>query len=170
MGYPVYYADLEARIIIESDVQVINAISNLFGADIYLSGKLDRKRLASLVFTNPDLLNSINGVVHPAVASHFEKWVNNTTATIVFKEAAILFESGAYKQVDKTILVTAPIELRVNRVTKRDGVSAEDVRKRITNQLSENELSKLTDFKVVNDGNSLVLPQVLSIIEILKKL
>ncbi len=170
LGFPVYYADLEAKKIIETDAQVINKISNLFGSDIYLSGKLDRKRLASLVFNDNDLLNKINGIVHPAVAIHFENWVSKSTSAIVFKEAAILFESGAYKQVDKTILVTAPLDLRVKRVTERDGVLAEDVKKRIANQMSENELLKLTNFTVVNDGNTLVLPQLLSIIENLKKL
>ena len=170
LGYPVYYADVEARKIIETDSDVTLAISNLFGNDIYSSGKLDRQRLASLVFNNKELLAKLNGIVHPAVARHFQVWANRSNATIIFKEAAILFESGLNKLLDKTILVVAPEQVRLQRVIDRDNISVDNVKSRMANQATQDELVKLADYLINNDGKELVLPQLLGIIENLKML
>ena len=170
LGYPVYYADAEAKKISETDRLVISAISNLFGADIYISGRLDRKRLASLVFNSKVLLSKLNAIVHPAVAEHFEMWVSKTNSPIVFKEAAILFESGLYKMLDRNILVIAPEDVRLKRVVDRDNTGVDDVKKRMLNQSPQNELIKLADYIINNDGIELIMPQLLSIIDNLKKL
>lgn len=170
LGYPVYYADAEAKKISETDRLVISAISNLFGADIYISGRLDRKRLASLVFNSKVLLGKLNAIVHPAVAEHFEMWVSKTNSPIVFKEAAILFESGLYKMLDRNILVIAPEDVRLKRVVDRDNTGVDDVKKRMLNQSPQNELIKLADYIINNDGIELIMPQLLSIIDNLKKL
>ncbi|MGE0078043.1 MAG: dephospho-CoA kinase [Bacteroidales bacterium] len=169
LGYPVYYADLEAKKISETDADVIAAISELFGQDIYVSGKLDRKRLALRVFNDKNLLVGLNSIIHPAVAKYFNEWANrNSQNSIVFEEAAILFESGANKLLDKSILVTAPIDVRIKRVVERDGVTKDDVKQRMANQFSEEKLMELVDFVIYNDGVSLLLPQVLDVIEKLK--
>ena len=170
LGYPVYYADAEAKKISETDRLVISAISNLFGADIYISGRLDRKRLASLVFNSKVLLGKLNAIVHPAVAEHFEMWVSKTNSPIVFKEASILFESGLYKMLDRNILVIAPEDVRLKRVVDRDNTGVDDVKKRMLNQSPQNELIKLADYIINNDGIELIMPQLLSIIDNLKKL
>lgn len=170
LGYPVYYADAEAKKITETDSYVISAISNLFGADIYISGRLDRKRLASLVFNSKVLLSKLNAIVHPAVAEHFEMWVSKTNSPIVFKEAAILFESGLYKMLDRNILVIAPEDVRLKRVVDRDNAGVDDVKTRMLNQSPQNELIKLADYIINNDGIELIMPQLLSIIDNLKKL
>lgn len=170
LGYPVYYADVEARKIIETDSDVILAISNLFGNDIYSSGKLDRQRLASLVFNNKELLAKLNGIAHPAVARHFQVWANSSSSSIIFKEAAILFESGLNKLLDKTILVVAPEQVRLQRVIDRDNISVDNVKSRMANQATQDELVKLADYLINNDGKELVLPQLLGIIENLKML
>lgn len=170
LGYPVYYADVEAKKIIETDSDVILAISNLFGNDIYSSGKLDRQRLASLVFNNKELLAKLNGIVHPAVARHFQVWANRFSSPIIFKEAAILFESGLHKLLDKTILVVAPEQVRLQRVIDRDNISVDNVKSRMANQATQDELVKLADYLINNDGKELVLPQLLGIIENLKML
>ena len=170
LGYPVYYADVEARKIIETDSDVILAISNLFGNDIYSSGKLDRQRLASLVFNNKELLAKLNAIVHPAVARHFQVWANSSSSSIIFKEAAILFESGLNKLLDKTILVVAPEQVRLQRVIDRDKISVDNVKSRMANQATQDELIKLADYFINNDGRELVIPQLLGIIENLKML
>lgn len=170
LGYPVFYADTEAKKITETDRQVVSAISNLFGADIYISGKLDRKRLALLVFNNKALLSKLNTIVHPAVAECFNVWAGKTNSPIVFKEAAILFESGLYKMLDRNILVIAPEDVRLKRVVDRDNASMDDVKKRMLNQAHQDELIKLADYVINNDGIELIMPQLLSIIENLKKL
>lgn len=170
LGYPVYYADVEAKKIIETDRDVILAISNLFGNDIYSSGKPDRQRLASLVFNNKELLAKLNSIVHPAVARHFQVWANSFSSSIIFKEAAILFESGLNKLLDKTILVVAPEQVRLQRVIDRDKISVDNVKSRMANQATQDELIKLADYFINNDGKELVIPQLLGIIENLKML
>lgn len=170
LGYPVYNADIEAKKITENDPLVISSIANIFGNDIYLSGKLDRKRLSLLVFSNSDLLKKLNTIVHPAVAKHFDNWAKSTNSPIVFKETAILFESGAYKQLDKSVIVVAPVETRIRRVVDRDGVTSDEVRMRMANQFPEDKLIELANYIIVNDGAKLILPQVLELIENLKKL
>lgn len=170
LGYSVYYSDIEAKKIIETDSDVILAISDLFGSDIYNSGCLDRKRLASLVFNNKELLAKLNSIVHPAVIEHFQSWTSFSNSPIIFKEAAILFESGLHKLLDKTILVVAPEQVRLQRVIDRDNVTVDNVKSRMANQASQDELIKLADYIINNDGKELVTPQLIRIIENLKKL
>lgn len=169
LGFPVFYADTQARWIVDSDSEVVARVSEVFGHDIYIAGHLNRKRLAELVFGDAALLAQLNAIVHPAVARHFSDWVSlNANHSIVFEEAAVLFESGANRQMDKTILVAAPVDVRVARVVTRDGVSADEVMRRMANQLPQDELIKMTDFVICNNGERLVMPQLLSVIETLK--
>lgn len=150
MGIPVYIADDEARKLMETNI-IIGKVVEVFGEEILSDGKIDRKKLSHLVFDNPDALHRLNAIVHPEVANHFKKWVEkNASSPIVVKEAAILFESGSYKDCDKIILVTAPEEIRVNRVMSRDKVSCESVLNRIKNQWSEEKKRKFSDFVIEN--------------------
>lgn len=166
MGFPVYNADLEARTIIDTDPTVIGAIVNLFGESVYVHGLLDRKKVGALVFSNPALLNQLNMIVHPAVARHFDQWVEQYEhRALVVKETAILFESGAYRSVDRVVAVTAPLELRVERVVTRDGVSPEEVMKRIGNQLPEEVVRARSHYIIENDSSKLLLPQVVNVVE-----
>jgi dephospho-CoA kinase len=171
MGYPIFNADSEARRIVEADYEVILAIKNLFGDTIYLNGYLDRKRVAEIVFSNPTLLEELNLIVHPAVAIHFDNWVfHYNSRSLVVMEAAILFESGANKNVDKTLVVTAPLDVRIKRVIERDGLSREAILARMNNQFSQDELVKRGDFIIENDGVQLILPQIVKMInDILKE-
>ena len=172
MGYPIYNADSQAKHIVDSDPEVVAAIKNLFGDSIYVDGHLNRKKVSSLVFTDQQLLDKLNGIVHPAVAEHFNSWVlSNRSRSMVVKEAAILFESGAYKGLDKTIVVTAPIEVRIKRIQERDGFDRESIMNRIRNQYPQEELVKLSDYVIENDGVKLILPQIVNVInDILKEL
>jgi dephospho-CoA kinase len=168
LGYPVFYSDLVARTITDTDTQVKEQVKELFGSSIYTDGILDRKKVAELVFADGELLAKLNSIIHPAVARSFEQWcMQNSSSKLVFKEAAILFETGIYRELHKTILVTAPEELRIKRVVERDGVSESEVRARMARQMPEGEKIKLADFIIDNSSNQLILPQILSIVQIL---
>ena len=170
MGYPVYNADLEARQIVDTDLNLITKIKNLFGEDIYINNQLDRSRVAERVFSNQEMLEKLNSIVHPAVASHFRGWlIQYKSRNLVVKEAAILFESGANIGLDKIIVVTSPIELRVNRVVERDGVNTNSIFNRMKNQLPQDELIKRCDYIIENDGVKLILPQIVRVITSLVK-
>lgn len=166
LGVPVYYSDEIARGLMDEDRVVKNKIIALADKNIILeNGSLDRKAIAAVVFNDKKKLQQLNEIIHPAVANHFEKWFSfykNKTGYIL-KETAILFESGANKQMDKVIVVTAPKQLRVKRVTARDKSKEEQIEQRIKNQMSEEELIKLADFVIVNDETKSVIEQILAI-------
>jgi dephospho-CoA kinase len=170
LGIAVYYSDDEAKRILDYDSTVKSELLNLFGPTILNEfGQIDRKKIASIVFSETTKLASLNAIVHPAVASHFEDWSKKQSSPYILKEAAILFESGANKQVDKTILVTAPIELKLLRVIARDKTTEPEVLKRMANQLPDEEKIKLSDFVIKNNEENLLIPQVLLVHNQLRK-
>lgn len=150
-GYPVYIADEAGKKVMQQP-KVIQQVNALFDGKVLLDdGSLDRSKIASLVFNDEQLLSALNQIVHPAVASDFEEFKKqNSQQPLVFKEAAILFESGSYKDCDATILITAPLNVRIDRVVKRDGISKEAVLQRMKNQLTDEEKQKLATFTVEN--------------------
>ena len=150
-GYPVYIADEAGKKVMQQP-KVIQQVNALFEGKVLLDdGSLDRSKIASLVFNDEQLLSALNQIVHPAVASDFEEFKKqNSQQSLVFKEAAILFESGSYKDCDATILITAPLNVRIDRVVKRDGISKEAVLQRMKNQLTDEEKQKLATFTVEN--------------------
>lgn len=154
-GIPVYYADDEAKNLTATSPVIREGLIGLLGEETFKNGVLDRKYMAGKIFNDKDLLEKANAIIHPQVALHFENWVSNQSTPYVLKEAAILFESGSYQQCDKTILITAPEDIRIQRVMERDGVSKEEVLARIKNQWPDSEKKKLADFIVENiDLNS----------------
>lgn len=148
---PVYIADEAGKYIMEKP-EVIKQVNTLFNNEVLLhNGLLDRKKIAEIVFNNKEKLEVLNGIVHPAVAKDFEDFVKqNQNSNLIVKESAILFESGAYKVCDASILVTAPEQIRIERVVKRDHVAEEEVLKRMRNQMSDEEKAKLSDFVITN--------------------
>jgi dephospho-CoA kinase len=164
LGVPVFEADLEARKLIDTDTEIRNGLVNLFGPDIYSrDSTLNRKKLAGLIFNNDILLQKVNKLVHPAVRSAFLNWANKQDSPYVLHEAAILFESGFYKMMDFTILVSAPEEERIERVRKRDRISMELVRERMEKQWSDSEKRKLATTEIKNADSDLILPVVIKI-------
>lgn len=149
-GVPVYISDIEAKKIMASEKNVIKAIIKLFGNEAYKNGKLNRVYIASQVFQNKEKLNRLNNIVHPAVALHFSNWLKNQNFPFVIKEAAILFETGGYKKCNHTILVTAPKEIRLQRVMKRDHITEIEVIKRMGNQWEDEKKIPLADFLIEN--------------------
>lgn len=150
-GIPVYIADDAGKRVMEHQ-EIIDKVNALFNNEVLLAnGLLDRKKIASIVFNNSEKLVKLNNIVHPAVALDFEKFKeNNKKAAIIVKESAVLFESNTYKSCDFTILITAPEDIRIQRVIKRDGISKEEVLNRIKNQMSEEEKELKANFVVQN--------------------
>ncbi len=170
LGIAVYYSDDEAKKILNHDPTVKSELLNLFGTTILNEfDQIDRKKIAAIVFSDTTKLVKLNAIVHPAVATHFEDWCKKQSSSYILKEAAILFESGANKQVDKTIVVTAPVELKLLRVMARDKTTEAEVLKRMANQLPDEEKIKLSDFVINNDEQNLLIPQVLLVHNQLRK-
>jgi dephospho-CoA kinase len=167
LGVPVYYADDEAKKLL-SDPNISKQITDIFGVKILVDARIDRKLLAAQVFKDPEKLSVLNSIIHPAVKEHFTQWcAKHNNASLVLKEAAILFESGTYKNVDRIITVTAPLEMRIERSIKRDKVSREEVESRISKQLSDEEKIKRSDYIIVNDESTLLIPQIVDLQRIL---
>ena len=170
LGIPVYISDEEAKLVMNAP-QIITKIVDEFSAKILNSdGTLNRSELASIVFANPEKLKKLNAIVHPEVKKHFDNWLEtHKTNPIIVKEAAILFESGSYKDCDFVITVTASIENRIDRVVNRDKTTKEAVLQRINNQILDEERIKLSQFVIKNDTEFDYKHQVDEIIKILKK-
>jgi len=167
LGVPIFNSDLIAKSIVNNDAEVISKIVAEFGA-IYLDGELDKVKMATIVFNDKTALEKLNKIVHPKVALYFENWVEqNASAEILIKEAAILIESGAYKQMDKIVLVTAPEALRLERVVNRDNTTGQKVKDRIAAQLSDKQRAVFADYTIDNGGKELVVPQVLEVYKML---
>ncbi|MDX2430341.1 MAG: dephospho-CoA kinase [Bacteroides sp.] len=165
-GIPVYYADSQARRLMNTDSRLRSAIKEAFGEEIYRNGELDRQEMALRVFGEPGLLESINQLVHPVVREDFERWTEGQEGVpYVVEEAAILFESGAVRNMNMSVLIYAPIPLRIQRVMDRDKVSRLDVEKRISRQMDEEEKKKLADRVIYNDEKNLLLPQIVGLHE-----
>jgi dephospho-CoA kinase len=166
LGVPVYDSDKEAKTLINADQEIKLSLVSLLGAKAYKNGQYDRQFVADQVFQNKEKLNQLNAIVHPVVRNHFKEWCNDQlkkNTQYVIKEAAILFESGANNSLDKVICVTAPEVLRIARVVSRDRTEPLQVQQRIDNQLSEEERISLSDYRIDNAGNVLVVSQVLEI-------
>ncbi|WP_184546228.1 dephospho-CoA kinase [Mucilaginibacter sp. FT3.2] len=165
LGVPVFYADDEAKKVMVTDVILIDAIKQTFGAESYFEdGSLNRKHIAAIVFNNAAELEKLNALVHPAVFRAFDSLeAKAKNAPYIIREAAILFESGSYKTCDRTLMVSAPLNKRIARVVHRDGVSTDEVTKREARQMPEDEKKKLADDIIINDDKQLVVPQVLAL-------
>jgi dephospho-CoA kinase len=168
MGIPVFEADVIAKQLMNNDPTLRQQLIHLFGSSVYQSDQtIDRKYLAGIVFSNSSLLSKLNEAVHPAVRKSFDEWLLNQNSPYVIHEAAILFESGFYKMMDKTITVVTNETERIDRVVKRDHITIEMVQQRMKNQWKDEQRIKLADFVIGNNDNELIIPQI---IEIDKKL
>lgn len=163
LGVPVFSADEEGRVIMDTDTQLREDLNNLVGEDLYASGGLDRRRLASIIFNDSEMLNKVNNLVHPFVFANYREWCQQQYSDYVIFEAAILFETGAEEHVDKTLAVIAPMEERVKRVMERNKMSRQQVMARVHNQISDEEMIKRSDYHINNSDKEMIIPQVLEI-------
>lgn len=163
LGIPVYYADDAARRLLNTNEELKEKVMYHFGDGAYTNGALNRKYLADIVFNNKEKLDLLNSLTHPITIQDAEEWMNRQTAPYAIKEAALLFESGAAEKLDYIIGVYAPQHIRVKRVMDRDHLSTEEVVKRISRQIDEEMKMKLCNFVITNNGQQLVLPQVMEL-------
>jgi dephospho-CoA kinase len=165
LGIPVFSADPEAQKIMNRDDKIINEINKIAGRNLYKDGFLNRMELASLIFNDPHLLSEVNALVHPVVFANFERWEAEQTSPYSIMEAAILFESGASKLVDRIVTVVAPMEERLARVIRGNKLSREQILERIKNQMDDESRIKLSDYVIRNSENDMIIPAILKIHE-----
>lgn len=168
LGVPVYDADSRAKYVMTTDGILVSNIKKEFGElSFFPDGSLNRRHLSELVFQDEKRLGKLNELVHPRVAKDYQEWVAaHSQYEYVVKEAALLFESGSYKQLDHVILVVAAEALRIDRVVRRDkGRSPDEVRQIMSQQMNDEDKMKMADEVVWNDESRLVIPQVLALHE-----
>lgn len=164
MGYPVYDTDSEARRLMNADARVREALIQAFGLEVFdADGKLNRAGLASKVFNNPEALQMLNGIVHPAVRDDVKRWSQSQASPIAFVETAILHQSKMDAMVDAVWTVTAPMQVRIERVMQRSGLTASQVADRIRSQQAE---AGKADVVIVNDGEQAILPQIVQALQV----
>jgi dephospho-CoA kinase len=167
LGIPILHADDTARYLMTNDETLIAKIRQLLGDSVYINNKLNRTQIASIVFKQPEMLEQLNAIVHPAVKLYSEKWMSNQATPYAIKEAAIFFESGTNTDMDVMIGVYASLNIRIHRVVERDAVTHEQVLERISQQMDEDEKMKRCDYVINNDDKQAIIPQVLALHKIL---
>ncbi|HEA21816.1 hypothetical protein LCGC14_0858610 [marine sediment metagenome] len=151
LGVPVYNSDTEAKNLMETSIEVIDALKDLLGEGAYTQERLNKTYVSEQIFSNKSLLDKLNAIVHPAVREHFLQWSTKQNTIYVIQEAAIIFEIGSQDFYSKTILVTAPENTRIKRIKKRNvGTSSQDIKARIQNQWNDSEKIELADFVIQN--------------------
>lgn len=161
LGYPVFDSDRVGRELIATDKGVMEGIRVLFGEKVFENGIPNRSKIAEIAFGSDDKIRQLNALIHPLVASKFADWRDHNPSGVVFREAAIMIETGLYRDLNHIILVTCPEEIRVARVMARDRSDRQSVEARMARQMKEEEKRKFADMEIVNDGKHLVVPQVL---------
>ena len=150
LGVPVYNSDLRAKKLMKNSREIRTAVIDLLGKDSYVLERLNKKYIADKVFSNKELLQKLNVIVHPAVRNDFLKWVKSKKTPYVIQEAAILFENSSYSNFDKIILVKAPKKVRLERILERDNGSKEEILARMENQWDDSEKIPLSDYIIEN--------------------
>ena len=169
MGIPVYQTDAEAKRLMLSDADIRRELTAQVGSNAYNEKGLNKALLASYVFGNPEHTRQVNAIVHPKVRHDFRKWAGNSGRMMVAMESAILLEAGFRNEVDKVVMVYAPQEVRIERAIRRDSATREQIEKRIRSQMSDENKREAADFVIVNDGETPLIPQVLSLISSLSR-
>jgi len=170
LGVTTYVADDEAKKMMNSNPELIQQITSLFGNEAYLNGVLNKEFIASIVFKEKNKLKVLNNLVHPKVREHFKRFVENSNSSIILYEAAILFESGSDKICDYIITVTANYNDKIMRIIKRDDVSKEQIEDRMQHQLNDDYKIKKAHFVIKNNELSATKTQVNTVFELLLKL
>ncbi len=163
MGVPIYFADDRAKWLMSNNLTIVNKVLQLFGPNAYHNDSLNRAYIANKIFKNKLILEKLNSIVHPEVSADFNNWVDSQKAPYVIKEAALLIESGSFKDLDAILTIDAPLEVRIKRAANRDKQSEKEIEKRITNQLPNKIKVNAADFVINNDGYTPLLPQVIQL-------
>jgi dephospho-CoA kinase len=169
LGIPVYISDKESKELTDSSPAIRSALDELTGEKLYQSGKLDRKKLASIIFNDEEKLRKVNQIIHPAVAEHFINWSKKQQGDVCGIESAILFESGFDRLTDITVMVYAPEHIRIKRASLRDGATTEKIKRRISNQAPDEHKAKRSQYVIINDDKHSLIRQVLNILSEITK-
>lgn len=163
IGVPVYYADNRSKFLLANNPEVIQKVKELLGEDVYENEIPNRKKIAAIVFNDSEKLNALNAIMHPAVAKDSIHWQTERQKeghSYVLREAALVYETGMDKKLDKVIVVDAPKNMRIQRVIDRDNITEDEVLARMSKQMPQEEKNKRADFLIVNDGKTELIPQV----------
>ena len=164
LGVPVYNSDDQAKQLMETSKTVKKALKTLLGEAAYKDKRLNKTFISEQVFNDKSLLGMLNSIVHPAVRTHFLAWSKQQKAPYVIQEAAIIFEIGSQDFYDKTILVTAPENLRIERIMDRDPQSSPTaIKARIQNQWEDARKIDASDFVIENHDLKTTERKVLNI-------
>ena len=170
LGIPVYDADSSAKRLMAENENLKGKIIEHFGKELYHNGQLNTKHLAEQVFNDPEKTELLNSIVHPATITDAEEWMKKQKSPYLIKEAALIFESGSNKFLDKIIGVSSPLDLRIERTMKRNKITVSQVMDRINLQMDEEEKMNLCDYIIFNDEQQMLIPQVLQLHEQFLKL
>lgn len=162
LSIPVYIADERSKMLLNSSVSLKEKLQNEFG-EIYTNGSINKELFASMIFSDQDKRSKANEIIHPFVRKDFIDWTNEQRSPYVIQEAAILFETGAYRAFDKMILITAPESIRIDRIRARANSSLEEIKMRMDSQWTDEQKIPLCDFQIINDGTHSLIEQVLQI-------
>ena len=157
MDFPVFYSDKVAALLMDHDPLIRDFLKKLTGESMHTDQGLNRKKLADYLFNDKALLNKVNEFVHPLVGQEFDRWASKQHARLIINEAAVFIETGSFKRFDKVILVTAPVEMRIQRVMKRDKSTRMEVERRIANQWTDEQKIPFSDYVITNDGSPLLI-------------
>jgi dephospho-CoA kinase len=166
LGYPIFNSDIEAKLIVSNSKVVRKEIIELFGENSFHSdGSYNTKYVSEIVYKTPKKLEDLNQIIHPRVRANFQKFVEKSKSSLVFGEAAILFETGSFQNYDEIILVTAPLETRILRCMDRDNLTRKQVLEKISKQWTDEEKLKFNPLVIVNDGKSPLVKQIENVID-----
>ncbi|MDB3906173.1 dephospho-CoA kinase [Crocinitomicaceae bacterium] len=160
MGYPVFYSDDQAKLLADRNPEIRHDLIDLFGPEVYNEAGLNRPFLAEKIFGDETLRQQVNQIIHPRVREAFDQFADNHASPFVFNEAAILIETGAHKNFDALVLVTAPEEIRIQRVQARDNTDTTSIKQRMKKQWTDDEKRPHADYEIINDGEQPVLEQL----------
>ena len=167
---PCFYSDFEAKKIMNENQLIKKQIISILGPESYIGDKLNNEYLRKKIFYSQNKLNMMNKLVHNQVKINFRKWLSNQNSKYVLKETAILFEHNFQFEVDLTLLVTAPLKVRIERIIKRDNISKKTIEKIIENQWADNKKIHLSDFFIENLNKSNTIKKVKNLIDIFSNL
>lgn len=164
MGYPVFYSDAEAKLLMTRDPELKKGLIHLLGEAAYSGDELNRSYISGRLFSDPAVKKSIDELVHPATYRAFDKWKAKQTSALVFLESALMFETGSYKRFDYTILIIADHSTKIERIIQRDNIKHKQVIERMNNQLPDEKKVVLADFIIDNSSHKMIIPQLLNIL------
>lgn len=168
LDFPVYDSDAHAKALYDTDADLRNKLMAMFGTHVYKDGHVCRRVLAEAVFDNPEQLQRLNALVHPAVFRDFERWCREQTAAAVFVESAILLQTDFRRYTNRVLVVDAPVEVRLRRVAQRDATTSEAVAKRMAEQMASADMRAKADWIVENDDSQSVITQVMAFVNTLQ--